>query len=161
MTQQLQETWDAFLREWPIERLRTMTLRDYSSAGEGSSFTSWIESRLDQMRSIWGGSCLKFGIYSRRDKTAKAGSRGASYTQDYAWYTKYGASPEEAFEKVGPARGQACIRILASVGPLGSRAPTSPIGDGWAVRPAALQGQEARGRDRFSRGLVGLTRGAT
>ncbi len=100
MNQQLQETWDAFLREWPIERLRKMTLHEYSAAGEGNSFTAWIESRLDQMGSIWGGSSFKFGIYSRRDKTAKAGSRGASYTQEYAWYTKYGASPEEAFEKV-------------------------------------------------------------
>ena len=100
MNQQLQETWDAFLQEWPIERLRRMTLQEYSAAGEGNSFTAWIESRLDQMGSIWGGSSFKFGIYSRKDKTPKAGSRGASYTQDYAWYTKYGASPEEAFAKV-------------------------------------------------------------
>lgn len=95
MTQQVQETWDAFLREWPIERLRRMTLREYSAAGDGNTFTAWIESRLNQIGSIWGGSSFKFGIYSRRDKTAKVSSRGASYTQDYAWYTKYGASPEE------------------------------------------------------------------
>ena len=100
MTQQLQETWDAFLQEWPIERLRKMTLHEYSAAGEGNSFTAWIENRLDQMGSIWGGSSFKFGIYSRRDKTEKASSRGASYSQDYAWYTKYGTNPEEAFEKV-------------------------------------------------------------
>lgn len=100
MAQQLQDTWDAFLQEWPIERLRKMTLHEYSAAGEGSSFTAWIESRLDQMGSIWGGSSFKFGIYSRRDKSAKVSSRGASYSQDYAWYTKYGTSPEEAFEKV-------------------------------------------------------------
>ena len=52
MNQQLQETWDAFLKEWPIDRLRRMTLREYSSAGDGSSFTAWIESRLDQMGSV-------------------------------------------------------------------------------------------------------------
>ncbi len=98
--QQLQETWDAFLLEWPLDRLRTMTLPDYSAVGQGNTFTAWIESRLDQMGSIWGGSSFKFGIYSRKNKTAKPGSRSASYTQDYAWYTKYGASPEEAFAKV-------------------------------------------------------------
>lgn len=88
MNQQLQATWDAFLEEWPIERLRKMTLREYSAAGDGSSFTAWIENRLDQMGSVWGGSSFKFGIYSRKDKTAKAGSRGASYTQDYAWWSR-------------------------------------------------------------------------
>ena len=98
--QQLQETWDAFLLEWPLERVRTMTLPEYSTVGQGHSFTAWIESRLDQMGSIWGGSSFKFGIYSRKDKTPKPGSRSASYTQDYAWYTKYGASPDEAFAKV-------------------------------------------------------------
>lgn len=99
-TSQLQETWDAFLSEWPLARLRTMSLQDYSAAGQGRTFTAWIESRLDKMGSIWGGSSFKFGIYSRKDKTPKAGGGGASYTQEYAWYTKYGSTPEEAFAKV-------------------------------------------------------------
>lgn len=42
MNQQLQVTWDAFLQEWPIERLRRMTLREYSAAGDGNSFTAWM-----------------------------------------------------------------------------------------------------------------------
>jgi 5-methylcytosine-specific restriction protein B len=43
---------------------------------------------------------FKFGIFSRKNKTPKPAGDAASYTEDYAWYTKYGASPEEAFAKV-------------------------------------------------------------
>ncbi|HEV7508000.1 MAG TPA: AAA family ATPase [Thermoanaerobaculia bacterium] len=97
---QIQEIWDAFLLEWPLERLRGMTLQEYSQAGQSHTFTSWIESRLDKLGSIWGGSSFKFGIYSRKNKTLKKGSASDSYTRDYAWYTKYGATPEEAFARV-------------------------------------------------------------
>ena len=33
----IQETWDTFLKEWPIERLRGMTLAEYSTAGKNDS----------------------------------------------------------------------------------------------------------------------------
>jgi 5-methylcytosine-specific restriction protein B len=98
--QQIQEIWDAFLLEWPLERLRRMTLQEYSQAGQSHTFTSWIESRLDKLGSIWGGSAFKFGIYSRKDKSPKKGSASDSYTRDYAWYRKYGSTPEEAFAQV-------------------------------------------------------------
>lgn len=98
--EQLQEIWDAFLKEWPLERLRRMTLQEYTAVGQDHTFTAWIERRLDKMGSIWGGSAFKFGIFSRKDKTSKAGGGGDSYTQDYGWYTKYGSTPEEAFAKV-------------------------------------------------------------
>ena len=96
----LQATWDAFLTEWPVSRLRTMSLQDYTSVGQSHTFTAWIENRLDKLGSIWGGSSFKFGIYSRKDKTAKVNTTSESYSQDYAWYTKYGRTPEEAFTKV-------------------------------------------------------------
>jgi len=98
--QKLHDTWAEFLREWPIERLRRMPLQEYAAAGQNHTFIAWIEKRLDQLGSIWGGSAFKFGIYSRKDKTPKTGGSGESYTQDYAWYTKYGANPEQAFAKV-------------------------------------------------------------
>lgn len=49
------ELWDEFLRVWPLARLATMTLDDYTQAGAKDSFTYWIESRLDKLGSIWGG----------------------------------------------------------------------------------------------------------
>ena len=100
---QPQQLWDAFLKEWPIERLRSMRLEEYTAVGQDHTFTAWIERRLDTLGSIWGGSSFKFGIFSRRDKTAKASGNGDSYTDKYGWYSKYGATPEDAFAKVKAA----------------------------------------------------------
>lgn len=97
---ELYDTWDAFLKEWPIERLRRMALKEYAAAGQDHTFIAWIERRLDKVGSIWGGSAFKFGIFSRKNKTPKTGGSGESYTQDYAWYTKYGSSPDQAFARV-------------------------------------------------------------
>jgi len=96
----LEQTWTEFLREWPIERLRRMTVDEYSRAGDTKTFTYWVESRLDQLGSIWGGSAFKFGIFSRKNKSPKESEFGTSYSTDYGWYTKYGGTPEEAFHKV-------------------------------------------------------------
>jgi len=92
--------WDEFLQQWPITRLRTMTLADYSQAGSQDTLCYWLESKLDKMGSIWGGSAFKFGIYSRKDQSDKPDGGGASYSDHYAWYSKYGANETEAFAKV-------------------------------------------------------------
>ena len=41
-----------------------MTLDEYSKIGDKHTFTYWLESRLDQLGSIWGGSSFKFGIFN-------------------------------------------------------------------------------------------------
>lgn len=92
--------WDEFLQQWPITRLRTMTLPEYSQAGSQDTLCYWLESKLDKMGSIWGGSAFKFGIYSRRDQADRPDGGGASYSDIYAWYSKYGSNEAEAFAKV-------------------------------------------------------------
>lgn len=92
--------WDEFLQQWPITRLRTMTLAEYSQAGSRDTLCYWLESKLDKMGSIWGGSAFKFGIFSRKDKSDKPDGGGGSYSANYAWYTKYGANETEAFGRV-------------------------------------------------------------
>jgi 5-methylcytosine-specific restriction protein B len=92
--------WDKFLEEWPLERLETCTLAEYSKAGDSNTLTAWLEQRLDTMGSIWGGSAFKFGIYSRNNLTPKDPVGGRIYGGEYAWLAKYGATPEEAFTKV-------------------------------------------------------------
>lgn len=91
--------WDEFLNTWPIERLKTMSLPEYSKAGDQNTFTYWLEVKLAESGSIWGGSSFKFGIYSRKDLTEKKSGEGLSYSAEYAWYTMYGATVEEAFER--------------------------------------------------------------
>lgn len=95
------ELWDEFLALWPISRLKTMTLDEYTQAGGKDTFTYWMESRLDKMGSIWGGQSLKFGIYSRKNTEEKLSTSKTTYTETHAWYTSLNAaSAEEAFLKV-------------------------------------------------------------
>lgn len=92
--------WDEFLTAWPTSRLATMALDEYSQAGSKDSFTYWIESGLDELGSIWGGSSFKFGVFSRRDTEDKASDAKLSYSDSHGWYSSLGATAEESFEKV-------------------------------------------------------------
>ena len=94
------QLWDSFLAEWPIERLRTMTLAEYGRAGDDKSFIRWLESRLSEMGSMWGGSGFKFGIYGRKADEQKESKFGRSYSNEYGWYSKYGITADEAFHQV-------------------------------------------------------------
>lgn len=106
-----------FKKEWPLSKVKNMTLEEYTKAKadkgkeEPDSFTYWIEAKLQDCGSIWGGSSFKFGIYSRSDKTEKIDGRGLKYTRKYAWYKKYGETPEEAFENVR----KNVIRVIEAV----------------------------------------------
>nr|WP_321264431.1 AAA family ATPase [uncultured Sphaerochaeta sp.] len=97
---------EKFKKEWPLSKVQNMTLEEYTKTKsdkekeEPDSFTYWIEAKLQDCGSIWGGSSFKFGIYSRSDKTEKIDGRGLKYTQKYAWYKKYGETHEEAFVNV-------------------------------------------------------------
>ena len=94
------ELWNEFLSIWPAERLETMTLEEYTQAGSPDCFTTWIESRLDKMGSIWGGSAFKFGIFSRKNDEQKVSDSKLSYSDSYGWYTSLGNTAEEAFENI-------------------------------------------------------------
>lgn len=39
-------------------------------------------------------------MYSRKNQSDKADGAGKSYSTEYGWYSKYGKTPEQAFEKV-------------------------------------------------------------
>ncbi len=97
---ELESLWDEFLTHWPIERLNSINLYEYTSQGTDDSFCYWLESATEKLGSIWGGSSFKFGIYARKDKSPKESSRGRSYNQDFGWMMKYGKSPEEAYSNV-------------------------------------------------------------
>lgn len=97
----LNALWDEFLSRWPLESLRSMSLADYTQAGSKDCFTYWLESRTEDLGSIWGGSAFKFGVYSRKDQTEKTASSNAkAFSTNHGWLTKYGANADEAFERV-------------------------------------------------------------
>jgi hypothetical protein len=94
------DLWHEFKKVWPVERTRVMTLQEYTDCGKKDTFTYWIESKLDKLGSIWGGSSFKFGIYSRNDKGKKENVGGRLYSDDYGWMRKYGETEKEAFENI-------------------------------------------------------------
>lgn len=91
-----------FQERWSLEKVKNMTLEEYTGLGgtNRDDFTYWIESKLDKLGSIWGGSGFKFGIYKRNVKDIKENGQGFIYTKDYAWLKKYGETKDEAFAKV-------------------------------------------------------------
>ncbi|GAA0756129.1 AAA family ATPase [Ideonella azotifigens] len=95
--------WDQFLARWPLKSLGEMTLQQYTQAGDKDSFTNWLETGTEDLGSMWGGSSFKFGVYSRKNQSAKTDGEGLRYTQDYAWLNKYGETPEVAFREVRTA----------------------------------------------------------
>lgn len=98
--EQKMELWDEFLNAWPLSRVRNMSLEEYTKTGDRNTFTYWMEARLEELGSIWGGSAFKFGIFARKDKTEKKSESGLSYDDEYGWYSKYGNTSQEAFETV-------------------------------------------------------------
>ena len=94
------DLWDEFLRVWPLSKIKTMTIDEYTNVGSTETFTYWIESKISNLGSIWGGSSFKFGIFNRKDKKEMQSKGGLSYTDEYAWYSKYGSSPEIAFAEI-------------------------------------------------------------
>jgi len=89
--------WNEFCCTWPMDKLKTMDLEMYSKAGDRDTFSYWLESRLDKLGSVWGGSAFKFGIFSRKDKSEKDDSGGSAYSDGYGWYSKYGVDEASAF----------------------------------------------------------------
>lgn len=110
--------WDDFLSVWPASRLTSMTLDEYSQAGSKDSFTYWIESRLDELGSIWGGSAFKFGVFSRKDTEGKSSDAKLSYSESHGWYSSLGTSAEAAFEKIRSYVAQ--VAAWAAKGDLGA-----------------------------------------
>lgn len=127
--------WDQFLEAWPLQRLRTMPLEDYASAGSKDCFIHWLEFRLGGLGSIAGGSAFKFGIFARSNSDAKTGQSDLAYDDKYGWYRKFGATPQEAFEKV---RGYVVAVAEASAAGRFEAIDQSPLGPAFRWKIAFL-----------------------
>ncbi len=88
-----------------------MTLDDYTGIGNQDTFCYWIEKRLEALGSIWGGSSFKFGIYRRGNQTQKLDQKRYTYTEEFAWESRYGNSAKEAFKAVR----QHVVKVVDSV----------------------------------------------
>ncbi|MEN5171481.1 hypothetical protein ABE427_01900 [Acinetobacter higginsii] len=84
-----------FLNQWPLEKVEKMTLEEYVSTGDPTTFTQWVENRTIELGSISGlfGSRM-FGIYKRK----KIEPLAKYYNDDsYTWSKQYGDNRTDAF----------------------------------------------------------------
>lgn len=94
----LQALWDEFLATWPLDRIETMTLPEYVSTQDKTTFTYWLETRTQSLANIKGSPSPKFGIY-KRNSDPKDRS-GMIHGDEYSWWEKFGATEQEAFEQI-------------------------------------------------------------
>ncbi|EPM7857743.1 AAA family ATPase [Vibrio alginolyticus] len=94
----LQTLWDEFLTTWPLKRIETMTLPEYVSTQDKTTFTYWLETRTQPLANIKGSPSPKFGIY-KRNSDPKDRS-GMIHGEEYSWWEKFGVTEQEAFEKI-------------------------------------------------------------
>ena len=94
-------TWNKFLAEWPPERVRRMTLDEYTNLNKNSFVYAIEAATSDDLGSIWGGSAYKFGVFARRNTEKPAGEKaGQALDATHGWLTKYGKTHDEAFAAV-------------------------------------------------------------
>lgn len=97
-TQEKDKLYNDFLEEFPIERLENLSLEEYTNLEKSNSFCYWLETRTENLGSIWGAFSDKFGIYRCRNER----KGGKKFISDgvYAWHKSYGNNAQEAFEQV-------------------------------------------------------------
>ena len=94
------QLWSDFLEVWPPDRVRSMSLEQYTNPNRDDAFIYWLEKKTEGLGSIWGGSAFKFGIFRREEKDPKAPKGGRIWGDEYAWMRKYGETAEVAFAAV-------------------------------------------------------------
>jgi 5-methylcytosine-specific restriction endonuclease McrBC GTP-binding regulatory subunit McrB len=97
--QELYKLKEDFLKEWSIERLKSMTIEEYTNLDK-TSFCYWLEAVTTDVGSIWGGSAYKFGIFKRKELESENYNDKRKSDGEYAWYGKYGDTRQEAYDKV-------------------------------------------------------------
>lgn len=108
----LDKVWTEFLTHWPVEKVRSMTLEQYHTVNDSSCFVRWLESKAKDLGAVRSGSYFKYGVFQRgnRDEDKESGQTYA-YGDVYAWRSKLGTTPEQAFARVK----EAILSIIASI----------------------------------------------
>ena len=90
-----------FLERFPLEKLKDMTLEQYTNLNCSDSFCYWIEFKTKILGSIAGSTSFKFGIYHYKQKPKD--NSNCLYDDKYCWWASLGKTASEAFEKVKKA----------------------------------------------------------
>ena len=87
-----------FLERFPLEKLKDMTLEEYTNLNRSDSFCYWLEIKTRILGSISGNSSFKFGIYQYN--TRPNDDRARMSDKKYAWNSSFGKTARKAFENV-------------------------------------------------------------
>jgi hypothetical protein len=96
--QEMNELYEQFNKTFPIEKLSSMTLEEYTNTDRSSSFCYWLEIKTGTLGGIKGGSSYKFGIFKIYG-TIK-GLPGTISDGEYGWYQKFGKTRDEAYSNI-------------------------------------------------------------
>ncbi len=94
----LNQLYTSFQTQFPIEKLKSLTLEEYTNLDRDNSFCYWLETKTESLGSIWGGSAYKFGIFRIAGDIKP--SNKAKNDGVYAWYAKYGDDAKTAYSAI-------------------------------------------------------------
>ena len=97
--QTLYDLKNSFLAEWPISRIKEMSIEEYTNLNK-TSFCYWLEQKTNALGGIRGGSSYKFGIYHMGEGSTTKPHKNRNHDSTYAWFKKYGNTKEEVFESI-------------------------------------------------------------
>ena len=107
------QLWSEFLEIWPPDRVRGMSLEDYTNVNRDDTLCYWLEQTTKSLGSIRGGAASKFGIYRQVKKETKAPKGAMVWRDEYAWMRKYGETAEAAFAEVRSRLTRVIDAVLA------------------------------------------------
>ena len=88
-----------FQETWPIEKLKTMSLEEYTNLDK-NSFTYWLERETREVGGSGVGSSFSFRIYRRSNKSTVYTGDNRKTDGEYCWFKDLGETPYEVFPKV-------------------------------------------------------------
>ena len=92
---------EEFLKRFPLEKLKDMTLDQYTNLNRSDSFCYWLEFKSKILGSVNGSNSYKFGIFRYNQKPKD--NNNCLYDDKYTWWAFLGETASEAFEKVKKA----------------------------------------------------------
>ncbi len=91
------QQWQAFLNEWPLEKLESLTLDEYYSISSDTGFFQWLMTHTKDIGEFNEGP-LSAGIRPRpKDRANNKVADDVRTNSHYIWYAILGDTPEAAF----------------------------------------------------------------
>ena len=88
-----------FIASWPVSRIRTMNIEEYSDLGNHDSFCYWLEYGTKYLGAIGAIALHKFELWKPKEEITFKDDRFKSDTK-YAWNAKKGNTSEETFSAI-------------------------------------------------------------